>query len=477
MKSPSLLLSIVAAVTMTFGFSTSSVQGQADQSGLVRAWGRNYEGQCDIPSGLGLCTQIAGGNAHTIALRQDGVVRAWGNNGVSWADIKTWADTEEPVENLKQYKSRIDQQVFNINQQANAELLWFAKHGNVYLLDEIKKNYPGYFENTPPTFVSPEGLQYIDSPTIRNILDSKQREQRKIDLGQDPEEDKASLLEDKLFKSIAIEQDKPYEWYELGRFFSLGKTNAEKQAEWESSKNIYYLNSEGDLVRSVGLMNSGDKAKVGNMNSTTELLAINSQGQASRAMMAQNTKLLRASPEAWRNIRDSFESVVNDKGLEDVSKTDTILDVMGNILSGGEASFFAPYLSGNTLSEEKRFQEKQPGWDANKILEAIQTKDPDFYTFVISNPNIRNIVASRNAYEFNYYLNQGFTLSALAKDQEVFSKSLNAVGRVFVQGQDMAAASLKSSVMILTMAIGGVAGLLIGTRFSSVAGGCPTNPL
>ena len=87
MKSPNILLSIVAAVTMTFGVSTSSVQGQADQSGLVRAWGRNYEGQCYIPSGLGGCTQIAGGGYHTIAIQQSGIVRAWGYNDQGQCNI------------------------------------------------------------------------------------------------------------------------------------------------------------------------------------------------------------------------------------------------------------------------------------------------------------------------------------------------------------------------------------------------------
>ena len=80
MKSPNILLSIVAAVTMTFGVSTSSAHGQADQSGLVRAWGYNSNGQCDIPSDLGVCTQIAGGAVHTIAIQQSGLVRAWGYN-------------------------------------------------------------------------------------------------------------------------------------------------------------------------------------------------------------------------------------------------------------------------------------------------------------------------------------------------------------------------------------------------------------
>ena len=78
MKSPNILLSIVAAVTMTFGVSTSSVQGQADQSGLVRAWGDNSYGQCNIPSDLGVCKQIAGGYYHTIALQESGLVREIG---------------------------------------------------------------------------------------------------------------------------------------------------------------------------------------------------------------------------------------------------------------------------------------------------------------------------------------------------------------------------------------------------------------
>ena len=39
------------------------------QGGPVRAWGDNGNGQCDIPSDLGACTQIAGGGSHTIAIQ------------------------------------------------------------------------------------------------------------------------------------------------------------------------------------------------------------------------------------------------------------------------------------------------------------------------------------------------------------------------------------------------------------------------
>jgi len=56
------------------------VTSPALADGTVRAWGLNDFGQCNIPADLGVCTQIAGGKNHTIALRVDGTVRAWGWN-------------------------------------------------------------------------------------------------------------------------------------------------------------------------------------------------------------------------------------------------------------------------------------------------------------------------------------------------------------------------------------------------------------
>ncbi|MBX3731192.1 MAG: hypothetical protein KF791_01210 [Verrucomicrobiae bacterium] len=46
--------------------------------GSVIAWGRNVEGQCDVPEELGRVTSVAAGSYHTVALRSDGTVAAWG---------------------------------------------------------------------------------------------------------------------------------------------------------------------------------------------------------------------------------------------------------------------------------------------------------------------------------------------------------------------------------------------------------------
>ena len=55
--------------------------------GGVRAWGRNSDGQCNVPNELGPCSAVAAGGRHTVALRQDGGVRAWGWNIYGQCDV------------------------------------------------------------------------------------------------------------------------------------------------------------------------------------------------------------------------------------------------------------------------------------------------------------------------------------------------------------------------------------------------------
>lgn len=46
--------------------------------GTVRAWGRNVEGQCNVPTELSNVVAVAAGFVHSLPLRADGTVRAWG---------------------------------------------------------------------------------------------------------------------------------------------------------------------------------------------------------------------------------------------------------------------------------------------------------------------------------------------------------------------------------------------------------------
>ena len=68
-------------VAVALGLNATSIaNAQVAPSGPVRAWGSNSDGQLDVPSDLGPCKQIAGGERHTIALTENGEVRAWGWN-------------------------------------------------------------------------------------------------------------------------------------------------------------------------------------------------------------------------------------------------------------------------------------------------------------------------------------------------------------------------------------------------------------
>ena len=54
------------------------------QAGEVVCWGDNEEGQCDAPDGV--FTQVAGGQVHSIGLREDGTIACWGDNNAGQCD-------------------------------------------------------------------------------------------------------------------------------------------------------------------------------------------------------------------------------------------------------------------------------------------------------------------------------------------------------------------------------------------------------
>eukprot|EP00756_Hemistasia_phaeocysticola_P027326 Hpha_TRINITY_DN16111_c6_g3::TRINITY_DN16111_c6_g3_i2::g.5480::m.5480 len=48
---------------------------------VLRAWGENADGQCDVPDFDGLrVLKISAGNKHSVVLLEDNTVRAWGSN-------------------------------------------------------------------------------------------------------------------------------------------------------------------------------------------------------------------------------------------------------------------------------------------------------------------------------------------------------------------------------------------------------------
>jgi hypothetical protein len=56
-------------------------------NGTVACWGKNFNGQCNVPVTLGAATQVDGGHAHSLALRTNGTLQCWGDNGSGQCNV------------------------------------------------------------------------------------------------------------------------------------------------------------------------------------------------------------------------------------------------------------------------------------------------------------------------------------------------------------------------------------------------------
>jgi|GEM_PF-639429 len=65
---------------------------------LVRCVGNNSNGQCNVPTDLGLATHVACGDFHTVAVRVDGSVRCWGDNTYGQCDVPASIGTVTQVQ-------------------------------------------------------------------------------------------------------------------------------------------------------------------------------------------------------------------------------------------------------------------------------------------------------------------------------------------------------------------------------------------
>ena len=76
------------AAVLTLGAAMAFASARAASAdGPLFAWGSNTYGQCDIPAGLGVVTQISAGARHTLALKTDGTIVAWGTNNEGECDV------------------------------------------------------------------------------------------------------------------------------------------------------------------------------------------------------------------------------------------------------------------------------------------------------------------------------------------------------------------------------------------------------
>ena len=86
----SLLLALLPALPATAeerggGYTGGAAEGDAGSAAV--AWGRNHQGQCNVPFSNYGFTAVAAGAFHNLALRSDGSIAAWGVNSYGQLNI------------------------------------------------------------------------------------------------------------------------------------------------------------------------------------------------------------------------------------------------------------------------------------------------------------------------------------------------------------------------------------------------------
>lgn len=81
-------MATVKKITILFlAFVVVLCGGGAVIAGEVVAWGQNSSSQCDVPEPNEGFIAVAGGNYHSLGLKDDGSIVAWGGNDDGQCDV------------------------------------------------------------------------------------------------------------------------------------------------------------------------------------------------------------------------------------------------------------------------------------------------------------------------------------------------------------------------------------------------------
>jgi hypothetical protein len=113
-------------------------------AGAVRCWGLNDSGRTIVPLDLGNVTQISAGSSHTCALNVAGAVRCWGDNRKSQSDVPSRVYESGVHVVFKQLDS---QQIENIEGHMTGSLTLGSVSEAQFALDEAGIFYYQWFRN------------------------------------------------------------------------------------------------------------------------------------------------------------------------------------------------------------------------------------------------------------------------------------------------------------------------------------------
>lgn len=202
------------------------------------------------------------------------------------------------------------------------------------------------------------------------------------------------------------------------------------------------------------------------------LLATEASAMSEKSNIYGTNSLLQRS-KAWPKLEEALTISEEDKEqLKDWFEADNNWDRVIEIDNLKDLFEFVPItsqilgLAGET-PEEKFLQRKDPNFKAGDLVAAIQSYDPDFYSFLVDEGvDIEKLSKAENPFHFRFLINYRIQSNAIQRSMNAVEKYHSTAVNWALWGADQMRASLTSADFVaqiaLTVATGGIGAVVSG---------------
>ena len=244
-----------------------------------------------------------------------------------------------------------------------------------------------------------------------------------------------------------------------------------KEAGFDLRGKIYFGNND-QMVS--GFMGHSAASDAGNMFSGNFELLSTSQAAFRTKMQMLGSNALLSRSKAWPGLKKTFELTGLDKdeymrqltidnnwerltnidSFESLARAVPVVDPLFTAISG-------------TTPEEEYLQRKDPTFDGARIVEEIQTNDPEFAAFLkLEGVNLNDLAQAENPFHFRWLLNSTVQANAISKSVQTSEKYHSAPVNWALFGYNQAYHSLTSGdfvgQVVLTAATAGLGTAVAG---------------
>jgi len=253
----------------------------------------------------------------------------------------------------------------------------------------------------------------------------------------------------------------------------IGQTKVDEPLEKLASTHRGQIYFKPDGTMGKGPMGFWEVSDASNLfQGNFGLLATEASAMSEKANIYGTNSLLQKS-KAWPKLEEALTISEEDREqLKDWFEADNNWDRVIEIDNLKDIFEFVPItsqilgLAGET-PEEKFLQRKDPNFKADDLVSAIQTYDPDFYSFLVDEGvDIEKLSKAENPFHFRFLINYRIQSNAIQRSMNAVEKYHSTAVNWALWGADQMRASLTSADFVaqvaLTVATGGLGAVVSG---------------